>query len=115
MMLDTNGGPKAWDGVQYGAVNIDQNNYSALSYNSHYYIICHMSSVVQPGAVRIGALRTPDNTKFMSSSLSIPMALMLPSCSIRVMRAIKVTVSDGTNYFTVNVPALGIVSCRWNK
>jgi glucosylceramidase len=115
MMLDLNGGPKAWDGVQYGAVNINQNNYSALSYNSHYYIICHMSSVVQPGAVRIGTSRAPDKTSFVSSTFVNPDGTYAAVMLNKGDESIKVTVSDGTNYFTVNVPALGIVSCRWNK
>ena len=57
-MLDSDLGPVSpSDGsckTCYGAVDIDNTNYSKIVRNSHYYLIGHMSSVVKPGAVRIG-------------------------------------------------------------
>lgn len=55
LMLDTDRGPFRPKGCStcYGAVDIDRNDYRSLTYNSHYYIIGHLSSVVKRGAVRI--------------------------------------------------------------
>ena len=56
-MLDLNRGPNRDGGCQtcYGAVDIDQNDYHTLSYNSHYYVMAHASLAAQPGARRIDA------------------------------------------------------------
>ena len=42
----------------YGAVDIDQNDYRTLHYNSHYFVMAHASLAAQPGARRIGATMT---------------------------------------------------------
>lgn len=54
-MLDLNMGPNLDGGCQtcYGAVDIDQNDYHTLSYNSHYFVMAHASLAAQPGAKRI--------------------------------------------------------------
>ena len=56
-MLDLNRGPNLDGGCQtcYGAVDIDQNDYHTLSYNSHYFVMAHASLAAQPGAKRIAA------------------------------------------------------------
>ena len=56
-MLDLNRGPNRDGGCQtcYGAVDIDQNDYHTLSYNSHYFVMAHASLAAQPGAKRIAA------------------------------------------------------------
>ncbi len=56
-MLDLNRGPNLDGGCQtcFGAVDIDQNDYHTLSYNSHYYVMAHASLAAKPGARRIGA------------------------------------------------------------
>ena len=56
-MLDLNRGPNRDGGCQtcYGAVDIDQNDYHTLSYNSHYYVMAHASLAAHPGAKRIDA------------------------------------------------------------
>lgn len=56
-MLDLNRGPNLDGGCQtcYGAVDIDQNDYHTLSYNSHYFVMAHASLAAQPGAKRISA------------------------------------------------------------
>jgi len=55
-MLDLNRGPNLDGGCQtcYGAVDIDQNDYHTLTYNSHYYVMAHASLAAMPGARRIG-------------------------------------------------------------
>ena len=59
-MLDLNRGPNLDGGCQtcYGAVDIDQNDYRTLHYNSHYFVMAHASLAAQPGARRIGATMT---------------------------------------------------------
>ena len=56
-MLDLNRGPNLDGGCQtcYGAVDIDQNDYHTLSYNSHYFVMAHASLAARPGAKRIEA------------------------------------------------------------
>ena len=59
-MLDLNRGPNRDGGCQtcYGAVDIDQNDYHTLSYNSHYFVMAHASLAAHPGAKRIDASLT---------------------------------------------------------
>lgn len=59
-MLDLNRGPNLDGGCQtcYGSVDIDQNDYHTLSYNSHYFVMAHASLAAQPGARRIDATIT---------------------------------------------------------
>lgn len=54
-MLDLNRGPNLDGGCQtcFGAVDIDQNDYRTLSFNSHYFVMAHASLAAQPGARRI--------------------------------------------------------------
>ncbi|MFO8000103.1 MAG: glycoside hydrolase family 30 beta sandwich domain-containing protein, partial [Marinilabilia sp.] len=56
LVLDSNRGPNREGGCQtcYGAVDINADDYKTITRNSHYFIIGHLSSVVKPGAVRIG-------------------------------------------------------------
>lgn len=52
-----NGGqPNRPGGCQtcFGAVDLNMNDLKTVYMNSHYYLICHLSGVVKPGAVRIG-------------------------------------------------------------
>jgi len=56
-MLDLNRGPNLDGGCQtcYGAVDIDQNDYHTITYNSHYFVMAHASLAAQPAARRIDA------------------------------------------------------------
>lgn len=113
LMLDSQRGPNRPGGCTtgFGAVDIS-NDFKTIRRNSFYYIMCHMSAVVKPGAVRIqssgynpagltySAFRNPDNSY----------ALVL---SNRKSEDTKVTVDDGTHHFPVTVPANGIVSLTW--
>ena len=56
-MLDLNMGPNLDGGCQtcYGAVDIDQNDYHTLHYNSHYFVMAHASLAAHPGARRVAA------------------------------------------------------------
>ncbi|HMM04845.1 MULTISPECIES: glycoside hydrolase family 30 beta sandwich domain-containing protein [unclassified Dysgonomonas] len=116
LMLDTDKGPNRDGGCQtcYGAVDIDRSNYKTITKNSHYYIIGHLSSVVKPGAVRIGT------TGYSASSIMYSAFENTDGTYAFVLlnelsEAKKITVSDGTNYFSYEVPAKSVVSYRWKK
>lgn len=116
LMLDTNKGPNLDGGCQtcYGAVDINPNDYATINYNSHYYILAHLASVVKPNAVRIStsvgsfsldgftyaAFKNTDNTyaAVLCNNNSTQKTLVL---------------SDGTHHFSCTIPAYGIVSCQW--
>ncbi|TCV12237.1 glucosylceramidase [Sphingobacterium alimentarium] len=116
LMLDTEKGPNRDGGCQtcYGAVDINSKNYKSISRNSHYYVTSHLSSVVKPGAVRIGtegytatgleyaAFKNPDN--------SYAMVLMNDANENR-----KITLSDGTKHFSYDVPSKSVVSFKWSN
>ena len=100
-MLDLNRGPNLDGGCQtcYGAVDIDQNDYHTLSYNSHYYVMAHASLAAQPGAKRIAAsmengtsdisyvaFQNPDGSYgaviFNQGSSSTPMSMAVSSAAV---------------------------------
>jgi len=62
LMLDSDRGPNREGGCQtcYGAVDIDRSNYHDITLNSHYYIIGHLSCVVDPFAVRLATSEIQD-------------------------------------------------------
>lgn len=115
LMLDKKKGPNLDGGCQtcYGAVDINQDNYKDLSYNSHYFIISHMAAAAEPGAVRIGVKSAPVSSTLTTSQF------VNPDGSYGVVLIndgdtdIKLTVSDGNKHFPVTVPAKGVVSARW--
>lgn len=95
----------------FGAVDINR-NYTRLTKNSHYYIIAHLSSVVQPDAVRIG-------TKGFTAQGLTYTAFKNPDGSYALVASnssgndIRFTVDDGAHHFPVNVPARSAVSFSW--
>ena len=116
LMLDSERGPNREGGCRtcYGAVDIDISDYSTITRNSHYYAMGHMSSVVKPGAVRIGtsgfsdegfyfsAFENPDNT--------YSTVILNSNASSKT-----ITLDDGKNNFTYEVPAKSVVSYLWGK
>ena len=74
-----------------------------------------MSSVVKPGAVRIGTKRVPDNNNLTHSEFINPDGTYATVIMNTGDSDVSLTVDDGTNHFSCDVPANGVVSCRWNK
>ena len=116
LMLDSERGPNRDGGCQtcYGAVDIDRANYSSITRNSHYYIIGHLSSVVKPGAVRIGTSGFSDAGFYYSAFENIDgtyAVVLLNSNSASKM----ITLDDGTNHFSYEVPAKSVISYQWKK
>ncbi len=116
LMLDSERGPNREGGCQtcYGAVDIDKNNYSSIIRNSHYYIISHLSSVVKPGAVRIGTSGFSDSgfhySAFENTDGTFAFVLLNSTSSAKM-----ITLDDGTNHFSYEVPAKSVISYRWKK
>lgn len=115
-MLDSNDGPYTENGPTdcLGAVEIDKADYQTVTYHTQYFQICHMSSVVKPGAVRVGTSRLPDNTGNMYHSEFVnPDGTYAAVLENNNEDAQTITFSNGSKYVTVTVPAYGIVSVRW--
>jgi len=116
LMLDSERGPNREGGCQtcYGAVDIDKNNYSSITRNSHYYIISHLSSVVKPGAVRIGTSGFSDSgfyySAFENADGTYAFVLLNSTSSAKM-----ITLDDGANHFSYEVPAKSVISYRWKK
>lgn len=110
-MLDTNMGPNLDGGCTscYGAIDVNPNGYTQYTYNSHYYIISHISSVVKPGAYRI------DTNGWWANDMDYS-AYKNPDGSLAIVFASSntadqnFTVYDGKQYVDVTVPANSVVS-----
>lgn len=114
-MLDDKMGPNLDGGCQtcYGAIDISSADYSRLTYNSHYYIIAHLSAAAAPGAIRLGTrlnVSTPKliHTEFLNPDGTYGAVLINTGDT-----QLSVTLSDGKAHFLARVPANGVVSCRW--
>lgn len=115
LMLDTNMGPNLDGGCQtcYGAVDIST-DYQTITRNSHYYVISHMSSVVRPGAKRIGTAQRSLRkngivySAFQNTDGSYAVVILNSSDENS-----DIIVSDGQNHFKVSVKAQSVVSCNW--
>ena len=116
LMLDSERGPNRDGGCQtcYGAVDIDKSNYSSITRNSHYYIIGHLSSVVKPGAVRIGTSGFSDSGYFYSAfeNPDGTYAFVLLNSNAESK---KITIAGGAKHFTYEVPAKSVISYLWKK
>ena len=117
LMLDTNMGPNLAGGCQtcYGAIDIDPANYKTYTKNSHYYIIAHMSSAAEPGAVRVGTSRSIESSKLTTATFVNPDgsygAVLVNNDEV----SLSVNLSDGDSYCRVTVPAQGVTSVKWKK
>lgn len=116
LMLDSERGPNREGGCQtcYGAIDIDISDYSTITRNSHYYIISHLSSVVKPGAVRIGTSGLSDpgiiHSAFENSDGTYAVVLLNSAPDSK-----SITLDDGNKHFTYEVPAGSVASYQWKK
>ena len=113
LMLDNERGPfrPGGCGTCYGAVDIDRSNYHTLSYNSHYYLIGHLSCVVRPGAVR---LSTNEQSGLMTCAFLNPdgsIALVVLNEKPRPISFSFTT--DGLYYAAADLPAHSVTSYIW--
>lgn len=114
LMLDTEKGPNRDGGCQtcYGAVDINSSNYKSITRNSHYYIIAHLSSVVKPGAKRIGTSgfspKDVTTSAFKNSDGTFAFVALNNGGQTQ-----SITLNDGKQHFTYELPAKSVVSFRW--
>ena len=115
LMLDSRMGPNLAGGCQtcFGAVDIDAANYKNITYNSHYYVISQIASVVKPGAVRLGVKRDIQNDKlihaeFLNTDGTCAAVLLNTDDHDQL-----ITLSDGNHHFQIKVPTNAVVSARW--
>jgi glucosylceramidase len=116
LMLDSDRGPNREGGCRtcYGAVDIDRSNYSSITKNSHYYIIGHLSSVIKPGAVRIGATGyTADG--IMYSAFENPDGTYAFVLLNNSAESKQITLNDNVQHFSYEIPAQSVVSYLWKK
>lgn len=116
LMLDTERGPNRKGGCTtcYGAVDIAKADYKMITRNSHYYIIGHLSSVIKPGAVRIGT------AGYMAEGITYSAFENLDGTYAFVLlnktdEEKSLTLNDGLHHITYDVPAKSVVSYRWVK
>ncbi len=114
LMLDMNQGPNLDGGCQtcYGALDIDQTDYSTITANSHYYVIAHSSVAAAPGAVRLGT--TEKNTTGLSHTA---FRNTDGSYGVLVVNEGNVTkqlsvITPENKYARVRIPAKGVMSIR---
>src|SRR5690625_3928710 len=113
LMLDENRGPNREKGCKtcYGAVDIG-NDYKTLQKNSHYFVTGHLSSVIQPDAVRIGAtgFTNPDiiYTAFKNPDDSYSIVLLNKGGETH-----RINVSNKEKYFAYDLPSKSVASFKW--
>lgn len=116
LMLDSEKGPNRPGGCEtcYGAVDILKSNYKSITRNSHYYIIGHLSSVIKPGAVRIGTSGYTANgleyAAFQNTDGSYALVLLNNSND-----ELNITLDDTKAHFSYKVPAKAVVSYQWKN
>lgn len=113
LMLDSKRGPYRPGGCStgFGAVDISD-DYKTMRRNSFYYIMAHMASGAQPGAVRIGTTGFTTNG-LTYSAFKNPDGTYALVLSNRKSEDVKCTVDDGSHHFSATVPANGIVTLTW--
>lgn len=115
LMLDADRGPTREGGCLtcYGAVDIDR-DYRTIRKNSHYFVVGHLSSVVKPGAVRIGTRGFEADGVVHSAFKNLDgtySVVLFNSNSTET----QMTFSDGNKHFSHNIPANAVVSYLWKK
>ncbi|HCC53021.1 MAG TPA: glucosylceramidase [Porphyromonadaceae bacterium] len=116
LMLDSERGPNREGGCRtcYGAVDIDRSDYKTITRNSHYYVIGHLSSVVKPGAWRIGSSGYEADglvySAFVNPDQSFAFVVLNDAEEER-----SFTLSDGERIFNCVLPPYSVVSYRWNN
>lgn len=116
LMLDSDRGPNRGDSggcpTCYGAVDINNSDYKTITRNSHYYMIAHLSSVVKPGAVRVGTTgyETTDIAYMAFKNTDGSYAFVIIN---KQNEEKTVIVNDGKNNFDCKLPAKSVVSCQW--
>ncbi len=97
-----------------GCIDIDSKNYKTLTKNSHYYTMAHLSKVIKPGAKRIDSKGYTANGLYYAAFLN-PDNTYSAVVQNDTDQAIPVSLSDGTNTFSYELPAKSVVSYIWKR
>ena len=113
LMLDSDRGPYRPGGCSTGngAIDISKSDYSSLTYNSFYYVMCIAASAVSDGAHYItanGGANGIDCVAFRNTDGGYGMVLLNDSDATRT-----ILISDGADRFTATIPAKSLASYRW--
>ncbi|MDO5570778.1 MAG: glycoside hydrolase family 30 beta sandwich domain-containing protein [Bacteroidales bacterium] len=114
LMLDSERGPKREKGCKtcYGAVDIDNETFSEITKNSHYYLIAHLSDVVKPGAVRIENDNNENDgivcSSFVNKDKSKAFVVTNKNKSQK-----EIGINDNGKFISYVLPPNSIVSFRW--
>ena len=113
-MLDINRGPNRPGGCTtcYGFVDCDGTfSYSGLTYRSHWYIIGHLSKVIERGAYRIKS--TSSGTTLKSCSFENPDGTLSMVLLNDGEQSQSVVVKSSKGDFVVEAPARSVISIIW--
>lgn len=117
LMLDSERGPNRPAGCKtcYGAVDIDKSDYKTITYNSHYYMLAHLSTAARAGAKRI------DCNGFSESGVTTG-TFLNPDGSLGVVllnendRNYEISfTASGNTYLNCRVPAHSVITLRWKE
>lgn len=112
LMLDSDRGPNRPGGcvTGNGAIDISKNDYSTLTYNSFYYVMCIAASAVSDNAKYIGASGSVNNVQYVAFDNKEGYGIILMNTSGDER---KVRVKEGSHSFVATLPPNSIASYRW--
>ena len=117
LMLDSEKGPNRPGGCKtcYGAVDIDKSSYKSITYNSHYYMLAHLSSAARSGASRIGnhGFAKPGIAcgTFLNPDGSLGAVILNENDSVQNL---SLTAGSG-QYINCRIPANSVVTLKWSE
>lgn len=117
LMLDDKLGPNLDGGCQtcYGAVDISSADYKTVSFNSHYFLINHLSSVIKPGAQRVATTGWwASNMDYLAFRNTDGTYAMIFASSNSWDQHFTITDGKGT-FMDVTVPSNSVVSVRFGS
>ncbi len=116
-MLDNERGPWREGGCKtcYRQMDISRDDYKTMTYNSHYYIIGHLSTVVKPGAVRIESKGVAEKGLMYSAFDNPDGTVAFVLLNNEGTKGVRLTVTDGKNCVIVWCLPSPVASYRWKK
>jgi len=113
LMLDSDRGPHRGQGACatcYGAVDVDNTDYSTITRNSHFYAMAHMAAVVKPGAVRIHAETQAEGLTF-AAFINPDGSRALVICNDGETQTINI--QNESHTFSITLTAKSVTSLCW--
>ncbi|TXH30442.1 MAG: hypothetical protein E6Q96_01695 [Cyclobacteriaceae bacterium] len=112
LALDQNDGPTN-NGCSNcrGVVTIDTTS-GSVTKNEEYYALAHFSKFVRPGAYRISA-QAPEGVQLHHVAFVNPDNTIVWIAANTSNASVSGTVQQGTNSFTLNIPAKAVATVVW--